>query len=127
MHGVLKQEHDTIHTWLKEDRNFLYTTSDKPGEGIEAITHYKVLNRGRINKYSLLQLELETGRKNQIRVHMQSIGHPVVGDYKYGIKDDDPLKRLALHAFSLSFHHPVSGKPMSFELPYPKSFLSLIR
>lgn len=68
---------------------------------------------------------IETGRKNQIRVHMKDLGHPVVGDTKYG-NGDDPLRRLALHAFKLWFYHPVTGELMKFETPYPSSFKNLV-
>lgn len=127
VNGILKQSHDTIHTWLKEDRNFLYTSSDKPGDGIEAITHYRTLTRNPRRNMTMIDLQLETGRKNQIRVHMQSVGHPVVGDYKYGMADGDPLKRLALHAYMLAFNHPVTGKQMRFETAFPKAFTVLMK
>ena len=87
--------------------------------GKYAHTHFRVLCRS--NGYSLVELELETGRKNQIRVHMAQIGHPVVGDRKYG-NDDDSIKRLALHAYLLCFRHPVTGKILRFETPVPYSF-----
>ncbi len=71
-----------------------------------------------------MELELETGRKNQIRVHMQDIQHPVIGDIKYG-NGVDPLGRLALHAFKLCFYHPVTGDLLKFETTYPSSFKKL--
>ena len=77
-------------------------------------------------RYSLVELQLETGRKNQIRVHLQDIGHPVVGDYKYGVEGDDPIGRLGLHAFRLNFTHPITGKPMNFETGYPTTFLEVL-
>ena len=83
------------------------------------MTHYKVKARSR--QYTLLELKLETGRKNQIRVHCQAAGHPVAGDKKYGAKTN-PLKRLGLHAHLLGFKHPVTGKDMSFESPIPEAF-----
>ena len=72
-------------------------------------------------KYSLVELTLQTGRKNQIRVHMADIGHPVVGDVKYG-NGDNSLGRLCLHAYRLCFHHPLKDKDMEFETPFPSVF-----
>ena len=77
-------------------------------------------------QFSLVELDLETGRKNQIRVHMQEIGHPVTGDKKYGAMKN-PLRRLALHAFKLHFIHPVTGKEMNFETPVPAKFTALFK
>ena len=87
------------------------------------MTHYKTIKRA--NGFSLVELKLETGRKNQIRVHMSDLGHPVIGDERYG-SEVNPLNRLALHAFKLSFYHPVTGELMEFETPYPSSFKSLM-
>lgn len=98
-------------------------SSSHTGDGLEAITDYQVLNE--TAEYSLLNISLKTGRKNQIRVHMKDIGHNVVGDKKYGAKTD-PLKRLGLHAYKLEFKHPFSDKVMCFEAQVPKSFTSLI-
>ena len=90
-----------------------------------AVTHYRVVQRSR--RYSLLELQLDTGRRNQIRVHLREEKHPVVHDPLYGYKDDvSPIARLALHAFRLAFVHPVTGKRLRFETPYPPSFLKLM-
>ena len=94
------------------------------GEGKFAVTHYKTIKRA--NGYSLVELDLETGRKNQIRVHMLDLGHPVVGDRRYG-SECDPLGRLALHAFKLCFYHPVTKELMEFETPYPTAFKGLMQ
>ena len=83
------------------------------------MTHYNVLEAS--NGYSLVECELETGRKNQIRVHMADMGHPVVGDFKYG-SEIDPMRRLGLHAYMLCFTHPVTGKHLRFETPVPVLF-----
>jgi 23S rRNA pseudouridine1911/1915/1917 synthase len=91
--------------------------------GDKAITHYKVIKRA--NGYSLLELELETGRKNQIRVHMQDLKHPVLGDVKYG-DGNNPIGRLALHAYKLSFYHPVTDELLEFETPYPSEFRKIM-
>ena len=96
----------------------------RPDEGVEAITHYKVVAHGR--GYSLVELELETGRKNQIRVHLAHIGHPVAGDVKYGA-ETNPLGRLCLHAMQIRFRHPVSGETLDFNTGVPSMFKSVIR
>ena len=91
--------------------------------GVLAITHYRVLRSGRDN--SLVELTLETGRKNQIRVQMGGLGHPIVGDRKYGAATD-PARRLALHSHELKFFHPVSGAPMEFHSALPGNLLALV-
>ncbi|TQI66294.1 RluA family pseudouridine synthase [Clostridium sp. KNHs216] len=120
--GQLKEKCGRIQSWLKETRTFLVYSSSRAGDGLEAITDYQVLNE--TTEYSLLNINLETGRKNQIRVHMKDIGHNVVGDKKYGAKTD-PLKRLGLHAYKLEFKHPFSDKVMCFQTQSPRSFTSL--
>ncbi|WP_330659659.1 RluA family pseudouridine synthase [Caproiciproducens faecalis] len=120
--GQLKEKSGRIQSWLKETKTFLVYSSPRVGDGLEAITDYQVLNE--TAEYSLLNINLETGRKNQIRVHMKDIGHNVVGDKKYGAKTN-PLKRLGLHAYKLEFKHPFSDKVMCFETQFPKSFTSL--
>ena len=101
---------------------YVYSSPTDDG-GQEAITHYRTIKRA--NNFSLLELNLETGRKNQIRVHMQDLGHPIVGDGRYGLEDLNPIGRLALHAFKLCFYHPVTGEEMEFETPYPADFKKL--
>ena len=120
--GRMEQDHGTVQSWLKDDRHFFTTSSETDNGGKLAITHFRTV--GRSDRYSLVELSLETGRKNQIRVHMQDLQHPVVGDYKYGIEGDDPIGRLGLHAFRLVLTHPVTGKRMTFETPYPSLFLA---
>jgi len=88
-----------------------------------AITHYRVLRKGRDN--ALIELTLETGRKNQIRVQVAGLGHPIVGDHKYGATTD-PARRLALHSCELKFRHPVSGSPMEFRSDMPSRLMALI-
>jgi 23S rRNA pseudouridine1911/1915/1917 synthase len=122
--GVCKQKEGKIVSWLTESKSFKMHSSPTPNGGQEAITEYRVTQSA--NNYSLIELNLHTGRKNQIRVHMQHIGHPVVGDDKYGSKKN-PIKRLALHAHTLVFKHPVSGKEMRFDSPVPRSFHQLLR
>ena len=91
--------------------------------GQQAITHYRVNRRN--DKYSLIDLKLDTGRKNQIRVHMKDIGHPIVGDSKYGATED-PLGRIMLHAYKLEFTHPVTREHLKIEIPLPAEYSELI-
>ncbi|UUV99801.1 RluA family pseudouridine synthase [Vagococcus luciliae] len=118
--GKVKKENGTITSWLTESKTFKVYSSPHDNGGKKAITHYKVTRQN--NDYSLLEVSLETGRKNQIRVHMQSIGHPIVGDKKYGATSN-PLKRLGLHATTLVFNHPTTGKKMVFKSKIPRSFI----
>ncbi len=120
--GRVEKDADTIHSFLKENKMLFMYSTKVPGEGDEAITHYKVLKRS--EEFSLLEVELETGRKNQIRVHMKELGHPVAGDKKYGSKLN-PLRRTCLHANILAFKHPITGEELSFETPAPHRFLGL--
>ncbi len=89
-----------------------------PGS-VKAVTHYRVLETGK--RYTLMALELETGRRNQIRAHLAWLGHPVAGDPKYGAKTN-PLGRLALHADLLVLKHPTTGALMEFSVPVPPAF-----
>lgn len=100
----------------------VYVTTE--GDGKEAITRYHVTRSN--GRYSLLELDLETGRKNQIRAQMQSIGHSIAGDYKYGA-ETDPAGRLMLHARRLYFIHPTTGEEMRFDTRIPDTFISLVR
>ncbi|MDP4238782.1 MAG: RluA family pseudouridine synthase [Bacteroidota bacterium] len=121
--GEVEKEEDTIVTWLSENEKSLKIhSSDSDNGGQQAITHYRKIKSN--ENYSLLEIELETGRKNQIRVHMQGIGHPVVGDKKYGAVSS-PINRLGLHARLLAFYHPVTTEVVSFETPVPRNFLNL--
>ena len=121
--GVLSNASGSVVSWLREDRALIMRSSPVDNGGKRAVTNYRVLSRGA--GHTLLDVELETGRKNQIRAQFQSIGHSVVGDAKYGASDN-PLGRLALHARALSFRHPVTGRSMSFESPVPKIFYRLV-
>lgn len=117
--GELEKPQGCVRSWLTEDKRFVTHSSKVDNGGKYAVTHYSVLSSS--NGYSLVECVLETGRKNQIRVHMADIGHPVVGDRKYG-SGKDPVKRLCLHAFRLNFTHPVTGKRMNFDTPVPACF-----
>ena len=117
--GDMKQEGGTVHSWLKDNKAYVTYSSPTDNGGKEAITHYRrIATNGR---YTLAEMRLETGRKNQIRVHMSDLGYPVAGDEKYG-NGQNPLRRLALHAFRLYFYHPRTGESMQFETPYPTGF-----
>ena len=112
----------TIRSFLMEDkRQFVY--SSKNGIGKEAITHYEVIKNN--NNYSMLQVFIDTGRRNQIRVHLSEHGYPIVGDKKYRCKSN-PVKRLCLHANMLEFIHPVSKKLISIKCDVPEEFRKLI-
>ena len=121
--GEFEQPRGRIQSWLTEDKKFITHSSPVDNGGKYAVTHYNVLASS--NGYSLVECELETGRKNQIRVHMADLGHPVVGDRKYG-SDEDPMRRLGLHAYMLCFTHPVTGKHLRFETPVPFCFEKLL-
>lgn len=117
--GELENPQGVVRSWLTEDKRFVTHSSPVDNGGKYAVTHYNVLTSS--NGYSLVECVLETGRKNQIRVHMADLGHPVVGDRKYG-SGNDPVRRLCLHAFKLCFVHPVTGKRLNFETPVPACF-----
>ena len=121
--GKMEKEQDTIVTWLSENEKSLKIhSSNTDNGGQQAITHYRCVKSN--DHYSLLEIELETGRKNQIRVHMQGIGHPIVGDKKYGA-GVSPINRLGLHARLLAFYHPVTTEVISFETQVPRNFLNI--
>ncbi|MFI3294763.1 MAG: RluA family pseudouridine synthase [Rikenellaceae bacterium] len=116
--GVIEQDEGVIESYLTESKALkVYATDHEHGK--LAITAFKVLRRAKEN--SLLELQLETGRKNQIRAHLEYVGHSIVGDKKYGAKSN-PLSRVALHAGSISFVHPVSGERMDFRTSIPELF-----
>lgn len=122
--GSVNKEQGTITSWLTESKAFIMYSSRTPNGGQKAITHYKVLKKNK--HYSLLEVNLETGRKNQIRVHMKDIGHSVIGDKKYG-STKQPIARLGLHARVLAFKHPISGEEVRYEASIPKEFLNLFK
>ena len=121
--GKMEKENDTIVSWLTENEKSLKIHSSSfDNGGQQAVTHYRVVKSN--DNYSLLEVSLDTGRKNQIRVHMQSASHSITGDKRYGAKAN-PLGRLALHARILEFYHPVTKKIVRFETPVPRDFLHL--
>lgn len=120
--GPIVREDGTITSYLVESKALkVYSTQDKE-KGQIATTHYKTLKRNK--PFSLVEVVLETGRKNQIRVHMSDLGMPIVGDKKYG-SSESPFNRIGLHAWILGFTHPVTNELMRFESDIPKEFLRL--
>lgn len=121
--GAPEPEEGEIRSYLTENSaHEVYSTED-PDAGQLAVTRYKVLNQRA--PYALVELNLATGRKNQIRVHMKESGHPIVGDRRYGAKSS-PIRRLALHAHTLRFVHPITRKDMNFTSPIPAGFLRMV-
>lgn len=119
--GIFEKKFGRIQNFLKEtETNMVYSTRDPKGQ--LAITNYEVVKEGK--SCSLVRVLIETGRKNQIRVHMKDLGHNVVGDEKYG-STKNPLKRLGLHASELQFLHPLSKKLMVFKAPMPGCFKTI--
>ena len=121
--GKPAKEMDLLTSFLVENSAMKVYVSTQ-GDGQEAITRYKVLKS--TNQYSLLQLDLETGRKNQIRAQLESIGHPIAGDVKYGAASN-PAGRLALHARKLCFIHPETGEELRFETAIPSIFNAIVK
>lgn len=122
VHGVLNEPSGIIMSYLNESKALIVYSSQNPNQGQKAITHYEVIQSNQ--QFSLLKVNLETGRKNQIRVHMQDLGHSVVGDKKYG-STLNPIGRLGLHAWVLGFTHPITKEKFRFETKIPSKFLSL--
>ena len=122
--GKVEDDEGEVRSYLAENSQYEVYSTDNPNEGQLAVTRYKVLKRA--NGYSLLEVSLDTGRKNQIRVHMKDLGHPIAGDRKYGARTS-PIHRLALHAQTLRFVHPVTRQIMSFSTPVPASFASMVK
>lgn len=120
--GKVVDNQGTIANWLKDNKSYVTYSSPVDNGGKYAVTHFHVL--ARTYEHSLVEFKLETGRKNQIRVHAADMGHPVCGDIKYG-NGDDPLGRLCLHAFKLCFYHPINHRPMEFETELPQTFRKL--
>ena len=122
--GEMEEDEGTIANWLKDNKAYVTFSSPVDNGGKYAVTHFHVLNR--TTDHSLVEFKLETGRKNQIRVHAADMGHPVCGDVKYG-NGDNPLHRLCLHAFLLCMEHPVTHERMEFETPIPVVFRQLFK
>ena len=122
--GHIEPPKGEVRSWFT-DGEYCVLSSPTDNGGKLAITHYDVKQTSR--RYSLVELKLDTGRRNQIRVHLRDLQHPVVHDPMYGYKEDlSPVSRLCLHAFRLCFTHPVTGKRLKFETPVPAAFLKLM-
>jgi 23S rRNA pseudouridine1911/1915/1917 synthase len=121
--GRPEQKEGTVTSWLTENKNYVMMSSPSDNGGLKSVTHYKVIKS--TGRYSLLDFDLETKRKNQLRIHMQAIGHPVVGDKKYGASNN-PIKRIALHVRELVLKHPVTGEVLEFKSPIPKAMQQLV-
>ena len=113
-----------IESYLKETKTMLTYSTKNHKEGQYACTKYQALKSS--NKYTLVEIEILTGRKNQIRVHMKDIKHPIVGDKKYGSKNN-PINRLCLQATKLEFDHPITKEKIILELPIPNEYINLIK
>lgn len=124
VNGVMEQEEGRVESYLKDTKRMVVISSPTDNGGKFAVTTWRMMEHGK--EHSLLELKLLTGRKNQIRVHMADIHHPVVGDGKYG-SQDAPGSRMCLHAYKLSLRHPVSGEELSFETPIPPYFYRRMR
>ena len=122
--GEMEEDEGTIANWLKDNKAYVTYSSPVDNGGKYAVTHFHVLDR--TTEHSLVEYKLETGRKNQIRVHSADMNHPVCGDVKYG-NGDDPIPRLCLHAYMLHFYHPVTRARMEFETPIPSQFRMLFK
>jgi 23S rRNA pseudouridine1911/1915/1917 synthase len=120
--GVIEEDEGEISSYLHENNAMVVFSDQNPEGGKKAITHFKVLKRAA--EFTLLEVRLDTGRKNQIRVHMQEFGHPLINDKKYG-GTQNPINRLGLHSKVLGFIHPVTKRPMRFETPIPRKFMRL--
>ena len=117
--GVMEEPQGKVESWLHDTESKVVVSSPVDDGGKWAATEWELVEQA--PERALLFLHLLTGRKNQIRVHMADLGHPVVGDGKYG-RQDDPGSRMCLHAFRLAFHHPITGEEMYFETPIPRYF-----
>ena len=120
--GKVSEPQGTIISYLKESKAFVVYSTQDPKQGQKAVTHFEVIAQSQ--DFSLLKINLETGRKNQIRVHLQDFGHPIVGDKKYGASSN-PIRRLGLHAWILGFVHPITNEKLRFETKVPSHFRGL--
>lgn len=119
----MEKDYGHIESWLKDTPSLKIVSSRTDNGGKWASTDWQLLEQN--DDFALLELHLNTGRKNQIRVHMQVLHHPIVGDYKYGSTTD--ARRMCLHAFRLAFYQPRTHEPLFFETPFPEYFLSFFK
>jgi 23S rRNA pseudouridine1911/1915/1917 synthase len=120
--GIPEKEEDTIKSWLIEDGSQKVHSTKNTANAKLSVTNYKVIKL--IKDHALLDVKTDTGRKNQIRVHLADIGCPIIGDRKYGASDEF-RRRVRLHAYSLAFPHPADGRIITVKSPMPEGFLSL--
>lgn len=121
--GQLDKKEGRITSYLKKNAQNMMYSSKKKGDGQYAVTDYKIIDESK--DYSLVDVDIKTGRKNQIRVHFGDLGHHIIGDDKYG-EPQNPIKRLGLHAYELDITNPFTGKLMKFKAPMPKEFSLLM-
>lgn len=121
--GHFREKEGSFESYLYEDDNYYVRPTKDPSRGKRAVTHYEVI--GTSKRYSMLNVRLETGRKNQIRVQLSEHNHPIVGDKKYGALTNT-ARRLCLHAYTLTFKHPITGKSLSIESPLPDRFYQIV-
>jgi len=124
VNGDVFKDKDIIKTYLKETKTLLVYSTNDSKNGKLAITEYEKIKSNK--NYSLLKINIKTGRKNQIRVHLNDIGHSIVGDKKYGNIKNNLVKRLCLHANYLEFNHPITNEILKLESKLPKEFDKLI-
>ncbi len=120
--GIPEKPEGTIRSWLVEDKFQKMHSTSQTENAKFSITHYRI--KEQLLNLTLLDIQIETGRKNQIRVHLSDIGCPIVGDRKYGASKEF-IRRIRLHAYHLSLPHPINGKIIKIESPLPKGFLVL--
>ena len=123
VNGRIQQKKGSIKSYLCETKSLMVYSTKNPKIGKFAQTNFKVIDQN--SEYSLLEIDIKTGRKNQIRVHLNDFGYPIVGDRKYGYIKKDTLKRLCLHAQKLELTHPITNKKISIETDVPKGFIQL--
>jgi 23S rRNA pseudouridine1911/1915/1917 synthase len=121
--GIVEKNHGMIQSYIAQDRSLRMHSTDDSERGKSAVTHYRVLRR--LHNATAIEVTLETGRKNQIRVHMSEMGHPIMGDRAYGSVQNS-LGRLGLHAFHLGFKHPIRGVPLVFQTEPPPEFVKYL-
>ncbi len=124
VHGKTKDK-DTLRSYLMETKTLLVYSTNDTKNGKLAITEYKKIDGN--DKFSLLEIRLKTGRKNQIRVQLNDDNHSIVGDKKYGESKYDPLRKLCLYANYLEFNHPITNDKKIFKLDIPKEFMYIIK
>lgn len=118
--GEMAKDKGVVASWMKDGKLYMTEVVTTSNNDDRALTGYHTIKRA--NGLSMVELIPETGKKDQIRVHMQQLGHPVVGDEKYASDKESILPRLALHAFKLAFYHPITGMKMEYATPYPSDF-----